>query len=1568
MSFKQLDEKIKESIKKYIYNNGQSYYITHYSRGLDLLDTYILCLSKGEKLNNKTKISSILEKAFKLQNDRYILENYILSLIIENDSFKLNEILNDKHKLEKRFNIQSKESIVFDIVEKFINKNIDVDINRSLYDLDYIELRILYVLYKEYDIDLLNLKDEYLRYSFVCNNPRRTVKSLLALVNTLDYEKIVSFEEYILKYIYYFDEIKNDEFYRYLIENLANKDKTNLNKIFNINDIVNIDNLGMYEYILLNLNKSNYIKYKDTYNQLMINYSNYRRFNLCENDKQKKLLIKLYEYNANIVALSYFNNINDNTKELQNLVLNNLQKQAHYTNREASFIKDSNNYYLKYCLVNSSTITLKSFKDKSLTKFINKDVKILVEFENYSGKEILDYYWNTENRYYLPDEIKNIYIIDNGLLELSEVDIQKGYKIGDEVIIKENFASYMLELENIENQSEKFSMYRYFNNIGSFISLKHTKLSVHFIRLFIYNKNLFIKQNSDWSYINILEKIRATIKSRLRKEYNSEYSLILSTINLELNNANNIKIDLHENLKQADENKELIISAIQDLKDLQSQNIWPYSATVSNLIKVLKEYNYYSDMELLIICEKYVYEHKLVDEHIYEYLRQAYKNTSLLTEYTEGVLKGMNIFSKKDIDNLQIQLNYAINSHKIDNNFINNIKELCNLLGEDQFIHDSLVKNAIDYINSSKNINKDSYDNDILSIMVKIYDNNTEHYRLLESIVSGYIRLRSLDELDLIYTERLIKYYVTNGIFSEKSYNICTLIYRYKYNKKFSDEINQVFKAYLAEILKYEVIECTEENINKQVSIYTSENNKKIKLDEFGSYAIELGYSLEDKFSIDYDNVTTLKNRNYIKRNKRLFIDEFSNIDDSEFKKFAVKICVNEETYNKKILLYLLDNKDIIKEDNDKVLLKNTYLLYLKNSLKYKYEDIEKEVDYIEDFVNIYKSDLDISNNLINIVYNIKEKDIEKAIEVLAFICGEYAFGEKSISRIRNFISECMYMDFSQELIYVFDSIEDSMTDSFNQNIFEVYLKSLKKIKPQSSNIILKICDNALKARDTKFIDNIIEILLEKNIDNVLARLLIKINYIYKSKFTLKIYNCIRERYENKNIKHTELILEYLIKSHKGSINSFRLLCEFMIQNNISEESEKLIFEKAMDYINEDIVEFRKILQLLKYDKSVNYLESIKHIIGQVDDYFITEFIKKGKYISIQKAVSKSARLNNDNVLVIRIVNDQIYNCIKYYLQENENLIYKFDRNTHNIILKKYQEFKKVEIDLNIYEVIELFSKFIELQVELLRYSYDISNINVDELIIVNNKLVPLNINQINNLNEIEATGISKKNILNERVYNYSDKERDYQRVRNIKDCISKIIRYKNIESKLKKFIKDNIIGEYIDDLTLFREKLVDIMRRIKNIDETKLDIKDSIKDFNLLHKDKQLEVVNYILENNITTKEAYESIINFDINNSLKRDIYLLMNFEYELENYKLVYKKICNLIERELIKVENLDREVQKRLTLFLKSGIQKRILEDEEFERLIKNSVCIDDIDKKVLLNLLQRNIDTSIAKVY
>ena len=67
----------------------------------------------------------------------------------------------DKHKLEKRFNIQSKESIVFDIVEKFINKNIDVDINRSLYDLDYIELRILYVLYKEYDIDLLNLLSTY---------------------------------------------------------------------------------------------------------------------------------------------------------------------------------------------------------------------------------------------------------------------------------------------------------------------------------------------------------------------------------------------------------------------------------------------------------------------------------------------------------------------------------------------------------------------------------------------------------------------------------------------------------------------------------------------------------------------------------------------------------------------------------------------------------------------------------------------------------------------------------------------------------------------------------------------------------------------------------------------------------------------------------------------------------------------------------------------------------------------------------------------------------------------------------------------------------------------------------------------------------------------------------------------------------------------------------------------------------------------------------------------------------------------------------------------------------------
>lgn len=1562
MSFNQLNEKIKESISKYVYNNGQSYYMAYYIRGLDLLDSYILCLSKGERLNTKTKISNILEKAFKLQNDRYILENYILSLIIENDKFKLNQILTDKHNLEKRFNIQNKDSISFDIVKKFIDINTDIDIDRSLYDLDYVELRMLYVLYKEYDIDILNLKDEYLRYSFICNNPRRTVKSLLALVNTLKYEKIIDFEEYILKYIYYFDEIKNDDFYRYLIENLSNKDKTNLKEIFNIQDRVNTDNLGIYEYILSNLNKLNYEKYKDTYNQLMINYSNYRRFNLCENDKQKNLLTKLYWYNTNIVALSYFNNTKDNTKEIRKLVLNNLQKQIHYTKTEVKFIKDSNNYYLQYCLLNTKVIKLKPVKNK----FMNKSVKILIDFENYGGKEIIDYYWDIDNIYYLPDKIKNIYIINNGLLSLVEFNVYTNNIMHSESYIKDNFARHMLDIKNIDNQCHKFSMYRYFDNIGNFIWVKNTRLNIHFIRLFIYHKNLFIK-NTDCNYINILEEIRSNIKSRLKKEYDSEYSLILSTINLELNNPNNIKMDLHENLKQVDENQELITNAIQDLKDLQSQNIWPYSATVSNLIKILKEYNYYSDMELLIICEKYIYEHKLVDEHIYEYLRQAYKNTSLLTEYTEGVLRGMNIFSKKDTDNLQIQLNYAMNSHKIDNSFIDNIKELCNLLGEDQFIHDSLVKNAIDYINSSKNINRDSYDNEMLSIMIKIYDNNIEHYRLLESIVAGYIRLRSLEELDLVYIERLIKYYVNRGVFSEKSCHICTLIYRTGYNKKFSDEVNQLFKNYLAEILKYEVIECTEENIDKQVSVYTSENNKEIKLNEFGFYAIELGYSLDKEFGICYDNIVIPKNRKYIRLIKNLFIDDFSNIDDLEFKKFAAKICIDEERYNKKILLYLLDNKDIIKEDNDKVLLKNTYLLYLKNSLKDKNEDIENIVNYIEDFVNIYKGNLDISNNLINIVYNIKEKDIEKAIEVLAFICGEYAFGEESIPRIRNFISECINKDINQELIYVFDSIEDSMTDSSNQNVFENYLKSLKKIKYQSSKIVLKICEKALQVRDKNFIDNIAEILLQKNIDNVLARLLIKISYIYESKFKLEIYNCIKEGYKNGDIKHTELILEYLVKSYKGSINEFRSLCEFMIQNNISEDSQKLIFEKAMDYINEDIVEFRKTLQLLKYDKAMEYLESIKHIIGQIDNYFITEYIKKGKYISIQKAVSKSSQLNNDNILVIKIVNDQIYNCIKYYLQESEDLIYKFDGNVHNIILKKYQKLRKVEVDLNIYEVIELFSKFIELQVELLRYSYDIPNININDLIVVNNKLLPLNITQTNNLNEIESTGISKKNILNERVYNYRSKESDYHRVRNIKDCIAEIIRYKNIDSKYKKFIRHNIIGEYINDLTLFRENLVNIMRKIKNIDETNLNIKDSIKVFNLLHKDKQLEVANYILENNITTKEAYESIINFDIKDSLHRDIYLLMNFEYDLENHKLVYKKICNLIERELIKTENLERKVQKKLNLFLKYGIRKSMLDNEEFEKLIKNSICIDDIDKKALLNLLQINIDTSVSRV-
>ena len=87
MSYNILQRNIEEKLEKYKQQVGQNYYTYYYYQALDLLDKHILDLANDKK-NPQIKISELLDQANKLQEDKYIYRNYILSLFIENDKDK----------------------------------------------------------------------------------------------------------------------------------------------------------------------------------------------------------------------------------------------------------------------------------------------------------------------------------------------------------------------------------------------------------------------------------------------------------------------------------------------------------------------------------------------------------------------------------------------------------------------------------------------------------------------------------------------------------------------------------------------------------------------------------------------------------------------------------------------------------------------------------------------------------------------------------------------------------------------------------------------------------------------------------------------------------------------------------------------------------------------------------------------------------------------------------------------------------------------------------------------------------------------------------------------------------------------------------------------------------------------------------------------------------------------------------------------------------------------------------------------------------------------------------------
>ena len=317
MSYNILQKNIEDKLEKYKRQVGLNYYTYYYYEALDLLDKYILDLANNKTTKSQVKISELLYKANNLQEDKYIYRNYVLSLFIENNTEKLDDILKKDKSIYKEGSFND-EKVIYFLIESFLKKDKPLDNNKiekleNLYkSLNYIDYRILYVLYKKYNLDILKKENKYLIDSYEnkyenIKDGRKTLKTRLAYYSVLDNESIKDEFEMILSDIQYLDGINNITFNNIFIKQFCEKFYKKENILF-LKHEINQDNVEIYEYLLQFINKDLYNDYKEMFDYIIQKYCEYRRFNTIGDKMKIDLISHLSIYNENLALLSIYNN------------------------------------------------------------------------------------------------------------------------------------------------------------------------------------------------------------------------------------------------------------------------------------------------------------------------------------------------------------------------------------------------------------------------------------------------------------------------------------------------------------------------------------------------------------------------------------------------------------------------------------------------------------------------------------------------------------------------------------------------------------------------------------------------------------------------------------------------------------------------------------------------------------------------------------------------------------------------------------------------------------------------------------------------------------------------------------------------------------------------------------------------------------------------------------------------------------------------------------------------------------------------------------------------------------
>lgn len=612
--------------------------------------------------------------------------------------------------------------------------------------------------------------------------------------------------------------------------------------------------------------------------------------------------------------------------------------------------------YKKAIITRWKCIKLQEIK---IPKIEDETITLGIKIKNINKIEIVTYYKDYSNYYYIPDEDIEIY------------DFYKGNSLGfiEEVLkntlIKSNyqilcdFLFQSKETIDINNMFQRILLYGVAKDlaigIGTYLNIGEIRDDIG--NLIIDNGDLFSK-----TYI---ESINKNLKRNNALKYIEE---------LEINPTNQKLKDIFEKCSNIDDIFETLKYGQTLIKDKISIDTY-----VSAILKCNKIDNH--SIKIALFCEELLIEKPLIIDEIVYFLKEMYSE-NVFTENTLKILDYLNctIKDNKLIEETRVKI--KADNGIFDNDFFNKFIKVYNE-NENKEVLDEVINKIVNYKGIELN-------DKLIPIIYGFYRRNNDLNALDKLCTALYNRKEKINKklIEAIDVEKILDLYNTNDRVVGREDYLLSLISEFSESPKI---LNQG-KAILENLLNNSNNEIIKGLYKKYFNLF-----KVLKAESeviYISYIIGIIENKNEK-TIDLESESDDLNKLILNNNK--FIDE-------ELKISVISLLFNHYTENKvynealrTLQLYLDEYMHI--DDG------MTFRKVLFNN--YKNVEIMEQILNTIDFSKVKNADV-----LLNLMSNelIKVKKYESLPEVLRYYVDNKRF-EQSIFTVKEYLNKVDYID-----------------------------------------------------------------------------------------------------------------------------------------------------------------------------------------------------------------------------------------------------------------------------------------------------------------------------------------------------------------------------------------------------------------------------------------------------------------------------------------------------------------------------------------------------------------------------